>query len=124
VVTTRPRRWPGRLTQIVAGLAVTALVVAGVVAVGNAARNALGPHDRYLLPFADVEAPAPPGMDRAEFLDEVRYLGPYPEKLNVLDPGLPELVREAFSRHRRVARVDKVQILPPKRVRVELTFRP
>jgi hypothetical protein len=124
VVTKRPNRWPRRLAQIVAGLAVAALVVAGVVAVGNAARNALGPRDRYLLPFNEIEAPAPPGLDRTEFLDEVRYPGPYPEKLNVLDPALPDLLREAFSKHRRVERVGKIQILPPKRVRVELTFRP
>ena len=122
---TRPSpRWPRRLAQVLAGLAVAALVVAGVVAVGNAARNALGPRDRYLLPFAEIEAPAPPEMGRTEFLDEVRYLGPYPEKLNILDPGLPDLLREAFAGHRRVKSVEKVSILPPKRVRVELTFRP
>jgi hypothetical protein len=108
---------------VVAGLAVAALVVAGVVAVGNVSRDALGPRDRYLLPFAEIEAPAPPGMNPTEFLDEVRYLGPYPEKLNVLDPGLPDMLREAFSKHRRVKSVEKVSILPPKRVRVALTFR-
>lgn len=124
MVTRRPRRWPRRLAQVVAGLGVAALVVAGVVAVGNAARDALGPRDRYLVPFADIEASAPPGLDRAEFLEEVRYLGPYPEKLNVLDPGLPDLIREAFAKHRRVAGVGKVLVLPPKRVKVELTFRP
>jgi hypothetical protein len=124
LVTSRPRRWPRQLAQVVAGLGVAALVVAGVVAVGNAARQALGPHDRYLLPFAEIEAPAPPGMDRTEFLDEVRYLGPYPEKLNGLDPGLPDQLREAFGKHRRVAAVGKISVLPPKRIRVELTFRP
>ena len=124
MVTSARRRWPRWLAQVVAGLAVAALVVAGVVAVGNAARDALGPRDRYLLPFAEIEVPTPPDMDRAEFLDEVRYLGPYPEKLNVLDPGLPDMLREAFGKHRRVKSVEKVSVLPPKRVRVELTFRP
>ena len=63
-----PRRWPRRLTQIVFGLAAAALVVGGVVAVGNVARDSLGPHDRYLLAFNEIECPAPPGQDRAELL--------------------------------------------------------
>ena len=123
MVTTRPpRRWPRRLAQVVAGLAVAALVVAGVIAVGNAARDALGPRDRYLLPFNEIEAPALPEWTRP-VLDEVRYLGPYP-KLNVLGPGLVDMVRRGLLSTAAVKSVEKVSVLPPKRVRVELTFRP
>jgi hypothetical protein len=123
-VVTQSRRWPRRLAQVVLGLAVVALVVAGVVAVGNVARNALGPQDRYLLPFGEIECPAPPGQDRAEFLGEVQYIGLFPDKVNVLDPTLPDRLRTAFAAHKRVARVNRVELLPPKRIQVELTFRP
>lgn len=118
------RRWPRRLAQIVFGLAVAALAVGGVVAVGNIARDALGPSDRYLLPFAEIDCPTPPGQDRAEFLGEVQYIGRFPDRVNVLDSTLPDKLRAAFAAHRRVAKVGRVSVLPPKRVQVELTFRP
>ena len=119
-----PRRWPRRLAQVVLGLAAVALAVGGVVAVGNVARDALGPTDRYLLPFHEIDCPVPPGKDRAEFLGEVQYNGKFPDRINVLDPGLPDQLREAFRQHPRVARVNAVRVLAPKRVEVELTFRP
>jgi hypothetical protein len=119
-----PRRWPRRLAQGVLGLAAVALVVAGVVAVGNVARDALGPTDRYLVSFAEIECPTPPGKDRAEFLGEVQYNGRFPDRINVLDPTLPDQLREAFRQHPRVAQVSTVRVLPPKRVKVDLTFRP
>lgn len=119
-----PRRWPPRLAQVVLGLGAAALAVGGVVAVGNLARTSLGPQDRYQLRFADIECPGPPGQDRTEFLEEVRYLGKLPDPVNVLDPALPGQLRAAFAAHRRVAGVEKVTVLPPKRVQVELTFRP
>ena len=119
-----PRRWPRRLAQVVLGLGAAALVVGGVIAVGNVARDRLGPSDRYLLPFTEIECPAPPGQDRAEFLGEVQYIGPFPDRVNVLDPTLPDRLRAAFARHRKVERVGKITVLPPRRVLVELTFRP
>ena len=119
-----PRRWPRRLAQVVLGLAAVALAVAGVVAVGNVARDALGPHDRYLLPFAEIDCPAPPGKDKAEFLAEVQYNGRFPDRVNVLDPALPDRLREAFREHPRVARVGKITVLPPRRIEVDLAFKP
>jgi hypothetical protein len=119
-----PRRWPRRLAQIVLGLAAAAVVVGGLIAVGNAARDALGPQDRYLLPFVEIECPAPPGQDRAEFLGEVQYIGSFPDRVNVLDPALPDRLRAAFARHRKVERVGRITVVPPRRVQVELTFRP
>jgi hypothetical protein len=123
-VVTQSCWWPRRLAAVVFGLAAVGLVVAGVVAVGNVARNALGPHDRYLLAFNEIECSAPPGQDRAEFLAEVQYIGLFPDQVNILDPALPDKLRAAFVKHKRVARVGKVEVLPPKRVLVELTFRP
>jgi hypothetical protein len=118
-----PRRWPRRLAQVVLGLAAVALAVGGVVAVGNVARDALGPNDRYLLPFGEIDCPAPPGKERAEFLGEVQYNGKFPDRVSVLDPTLPDRLREAFREHPRVAMVGKITVLPPRLVQVELTFR-
>jgi hypothetical protein len=109
---------------VVLGLAAAGLVVGGVVAVGNVARDSLGPSDRYLLAFSEIECPAPPGQDRAGFLDDVQYNGAFPDQVYVLDPNLPDRLKEAFGRHRRVEKVGKITIGPGKRVRVELTFRP
>lgn len=119
-----PRRWPRRLAQVVLGLAAVGLVIGGVVAVGNIARDALGPNDRYLLPFTEIDCPAPAGQDRAEFLGEVQYIGKFSDRVNVLDPALPERLRAAFAAHKRVARVGKISVLAPDRVQVELAFRP
>lgn len=117
-----PRRWPRWLAQVVLGLGVSALAVGGLIAVGNAARESLGPRDRYLLPFKAIECPAPPGTDKGAFLDEVQYLGQLPDEMNILDPTLPDRLRDAFGRHPRVKGVGKITVLPAKRVLVELTF--
>jgi hypothetical protein len=118
------RRWPRRSIQFGLGMCVAALVIAGVIAVGNAARDSIGRPDRYQFAFSDIECPAPPGMDHRKFLDEVQYNGQFDDQVSVLDPTLPDRVRAAFERHPRVEKVGKVQVLPPKRVVVELTFKP
>jgi len=120
---TATRRWPRRLVQVVFGLAVVALAVGGVVAVGHIARDAIRPNDRYLLSFADIECPTPPGQTRAEFLGEVQYTGKFPDRVNVLDPALPDRLRAAFAGHPRVASVGAIRVLSPRQVQVELTFR-
>jgi hypothetical protein len=117
------RRWPRRLAQVVLGLAAVALAVAGVVAVGHIARDAIRPNDRYQLLFTDIDCPAPPGQSKAEFLGEVQYTGKFPDKINVLDPTLPGRLRAAFAAHPRVAKVGEIRVLSPRHVQVELTFR-
>ncbi|HEX3149121.1 MAG TPA: hypothetical protein VHR66_13675 [Gemmataceae bacterium] len=124
MVTRGPRRWPRRLTQVVLGLAAVALAIGGVVAVGNVAREAIQPSERYHVPFSGIECPAPPGQAHAEFLEEVRYLGKFPTRVNILDPKLPDHLRTAFAAHRRVAEVTNIRIQSPKKIEVELRFRP
>lgn len=118
----RPRLWPRRVVQVLLGLACAGLTVAGVMAVGNAARQSLGLEDRYLLPFFEIECPKPPNQDPLEFMGEVQYSGQFSDKVNVLDPTLPDRLRSAFSRHPRVAKVGKITVLSPRRIIVELTF--
>lgn len=115
-------RWPRWLAQVVLGLTAVALVVGGLVAVNNAAREAIRPHERYLLRFTEIDCPAPPGQDRVDFLNEVQYIGLFPDTIDVLDPTLPDRLRSAFAAHRRVERVERIDLLPPNRIRVGLQF--
>ena len=124
MVTRGPRRWPRWLVQVVLGLMAIVVAIGGVVAVGNVARDAIQPSNRYLVPFAEVECPAPVGQTRAEFLEEVRYLGKLPKEVNIVDPALADRLRDAFAAHRRVARVNGVHLQSPKHIAVDLTFRP
>lgn len=119
-----PRRWPRSVVQIALGFGIAVLALAGIIAVGNVARDSLGPQHRYEMPFAEIECPAPPGMDHSKFLGEVQYNGQFDDTLNLLDADLPGRLRAAFEQHRRVERVLNVRVLPPKRVVVELKFKP
>ena len=119
-----PNRWPRVLMRVTLALAAVCLVVGGLVAVGNLARDSLGPADRYKVDFAAIDCPAPPGMTREDFLAEVQYNGAFGDDLSVLDPALPDKLRAAFAKHRAVAAVNKVTIRPPKHITVDLTFRP
>lgn len=99
------------------------VMLLAIIVLGKAARNVLRDADRYQLPFAAMDCPAPPGLDRAAFLGEVRYAGQLPETVSVLDDTLPPRLRDAFARHPWVARVESVEVGPGRRVRVALTFR-
>ena len=54
----------------------------------------------------------------------MQYNGKFPDRVSVLDPTLPDRLREAFREHPRVAKVGKITVLSPNRVQVELTFKP
>jgi hypothetical protein len=99
------------------------LVLAGLILLGRLAMEQLREHDRYTLPFTDIECPSPPGRSCAEFLDEVQYLANSPGRLHVLDEHLPERLAACFSRHPWVEKVERVQVAPPRQVRVSLVFR-
>lgn len=118
-----PRRRLRWLVQVILGLCVAALIVAGVIAVGNVARDSLRSTDRYRLVFAEIECPSPPGIDRATFLGEIQYNGRFDDTIDVRDQSLPDRLRGAFEKHPRVERVAKLTVIPPKRIVVELKFR-
>lgn len=105
------------------------LLIAGLLILDIAmfrpwSRNRLRLNDRYIVRFADIECAAPPGQPRDEFLTEVQYLSSLPDKLHVLEVDQALLLADAFARHPRVANVERVQIVPPRTIRVLLTFRP
>jgi hypothetical protein len=79
--------------------------------------------DRYTVAFADVDCLPPPDQSRAEFLAEVQYLGDLPDQLHLLDPNLPNRLRDAFASHPAVEQVMEVKVLPTRQVQVRLSYR-
>jgi hypothetical protein len=117
------RRLAGVLARVLTALAGATLVVIGLVAVGSMAREGLSPQERYLIPFAEIDSPAPPGQTVGDFLAEVRYLSEMPERISLLDTELAGKLSAAFARHPKVERVAAVSVTPPRHVHVELKFR-
>jgi hypothetical protein len=99
------------------------LALGGIVLGGRLALDSLREEERYTLPLAAVECDPPPGLSRADFLDEVEYYGTLPRRLHLLDEGLPARLAEGFAKHPWVAKVEKVEVLPPSEVRVQLAYR-
>jgi hypothetical protein len=114
------RRWlvqGSLLVLIVAGS------LAAVIVLGQWGLEEIRGKERYAVPFASIECAAPPGLTRAEFLDEVQYLSRLPDRLGLLDDDLVRTLRTAFARHPWVERVDGVVLEPPRQVRVSLVIR-
>ena len=114
------RRW---FIQIVLALLVCGLALASLVALGQYFRRHLRDDPRYYFPLAEIECPSPPGVDRVAFLSEVQYLNGLPEQVSLLDDSLPERLAAAFVRHAWVGRVERVEIGPGRRIRLQLQFR-
>lgn len=98
-------------------------VLACIAWFGTRAGTGVVPNARYTALFADIETAAPPGLDRPNFLMEVRYLNDLPETLQSVDPKLSEQLKAAFSKHPWVRAVDGVTVSVEGRIRVELQFR-
>jgi hypothetical protein len=90
---------------------------------GNFTRDSLRASDRYTIAFSSIECSPSPAERRAELLTEVQYLGKVPDRISVLDETLPARLTAAFSRHPWVQKVERVTVLPPRRVQVQLVFR-
>jgi hypothetical protein len=114
------RKW---LIQLGALTVAVALLLAGLVTVGNVTRARLQDLDRYSLAFSEIQCDPPPGQARADFLSEVQYLAGMPGRLRLLDEGVAARLAEAFAAHPWVQRVEQIQILPTHEVRASLVFR-
>ena len=104
-------------------LALVGGVLAALGVLGDEALRRVGGRDRYRTAFADIRCDPPPGLDRADFLSEVRYVSDFPETLNALDPVEKGKLAAAFAAHPWVEAVDEVAVEPSKVVRVRLAFR-
>ena len=124
MVNPESKSWPMILMRVTLAVTALCLVLGGLAAVGNLARDSLGPANRYRVDFMSIECSYPAGMTRENFLGEVQYNGRFADDLSVLDPALSDKLRVAFARHKSVDEVVKITVRPPKRIIVELKFRP
>jgi hypothetical protein len=108
---------------VVLPLAAAGILLAGVLVLGQWARDRLRGNDRYAVAMTDIDCAAPPGLDRQAFLEEVQYLANLPDKLDLLDDELPRKLAEALELHPWVARVERVEKVSPSGLRAEITFR-
>jgi len=115
-------RLPGRVLRLAGPLLLVGGLLAGLIGAGRWALEQLRARERYQLPFAAIECPAPPGQERGDFLTEVQYLGGLPDKVALLDDDLPARLSAAFARHPWVERVERVEV-HARQVRVLLVFR-
>jgi hypothetical protein len=120
-----PAAGPGRRWLLQAGLPVVAgaALLAALLLGGTQALDRLRHAGRYRAAFADIACAPPAGLARAEFLAEVQYLANLPDRLELLDEGLPQRLSAAFAAHPWVAEVRRVELTPGRQVRVELAYR-
>ncbi len=104
-------------------LAATASVLWGLLTLGDATRRRVADRERYSVPFSEIDCEPPPGLDRASFLAEVRYVSGVPESVAALQPELAPRLREAFGKHPWVSAVGDVRVDETGTVHVRLTFR-
>src|SRR3954449_11467892 len=98
------RRWSKPLLIVGA----SATVVAGLVLAGHRARAWLDRRGHFVIALADIQCPAPPGLDRPTFLSEVQYLGGLPDRFSAIDPTLAMQLATAFAAHPWVEHVENL----------------
>jgi hypothetical protein len=113
--------WP-----FVAVVGVAGLLFAGLLVVDSYARARIVEDERYQVAFGDIQCNPPPGMSRAEFLDEVQYYDNLPRsvpaRFSLLEANLEAKLGTSFSRHPWVY-VTAVELFRPNTVRVRVTYR-
>jgi hypothetical protein len=119
----RPVSWRRWLAQAAVLTAAMVAIFAGVIWLGQYARDRISEDDRFQFAFADIDCQPPPGLERRAFLDEVLYHARCPERFSLMEAGLPERLKGYFAKHPWVARVDKVELQAPRGVHVQLTYR-
>ena len=115
--------FPGWLWKSALLLVLVVVFLGGVIWAGRWGLEQLRGKDRYEIRFADIECDPPPGLTKADFLDEVQYLSRLPKTLSLVDQKLQPQLREGFALHPWVAQVDDVEINPPKQIVIRMTYR-
>jgi hypothetical protein len=115
-----PSRW---LLKTVVLVLVVGTFLAGLIFLGHWGLEQMRGQKRYLVPFAEIDCAAPPGLTRGEFLDEVQYLARLPDQVGLLDDELPRRLGEAFAQHPWVEKVEAVALKPPRHIHIRLSFR-
>lgn len=114
------RQW---LWSLLLVSAVTGLTIWGIVKLGEWTSQSLEKDKRFGVRFEDIQCTPPPGMQRLQFLGEVRYLSEMPISFSLLDEEAPKQLAKAFAKHPWVEKVEHVEVLPAKTFSVQLRFR-
>jgi hypothetical protein len=101
----------------------TGLLLASVVHAGYFTRARLDGSERFVGNFADIVCEPPPGIDREEFLSEVRYISGFPGKFGLLDSDIAPRLGTAFSKHPWVETVQRVELQAAGPVTVQIQHR-
>ena len=118
----RPRSWPGLLPGLFLVLGLGLFLLA-ITQAGKLTRNQVKDWDRFTIAVTDLQCPPPPFASRDAFLAEVKDIASLPERLQVLDKELAERLADAFARHPYVERVERVRVLLPHEVDINLVYR-
>jgi hypothetical protein len=111
------------LLPVLIAAVVVALALGGLRWLDARIRDDLGHSGEYRIAFHDIQCEPPAGMSREDFLAEVQYLSNTPAQLNPLDGSLAKSLFEAFVLHPWVDEVQRIEVLPDRRVRVQLRHR-
>jgi len=114
------RGWAVVPAVLLGGLGLTLL---GLYALERWTRERLHETAADRVAFTDIDCEPPPGRSKADFLHEVRYESGLPAELSVLEDGLPDRLASAFAGHPYVGRVERVEITPDGKIRIQLTYR-
>jgi hypothetical protein len=114
------RKW---LAQAVLSALGGGLLLAGLLYLGRQAGERLHDGRRCTTAFTAIAYEPPGPLARADFLAEVQYLGGLPDQLDLLDPELTSRLARVFASHPWVEAVRRVEVAPPRQVRVHLVYR-
>jgi hypothetical protein len=112
-----------RLLQVSALLSILGFFLLAAAVIHHVTRTQVQEWERFTIPFAELDCPAPPGQDQAEFLAEVRTQADLPDRLHTLDSSLILRLGRAFEQHPAVERVEQLAAYPGGHIRVLLEFR-
>jgi hypothetical protein len=109
------------LTRLVLPVVIPVVLISvglfGLYRLQGTLREGAGP---VLVPLADIQCEAPPGISREDFLQDVAFLADLPARVDLLDS---ERLAAAFARHPWVESVERITALPERRPQVVLVFR-
>src|SRR5579884_3214106 len=107
------RKW---IVQGLLPLLVGALLLLGLLALGEWMRRDLRGRPRFLLNFTDIDCTPPRPLSRQDFLAEVQYLAEQPDGLSLLDEHLTERLASVFLQHPWVEEVEHIEVQSDRRI--------
>lgn len=111
------------LGSTLVGLLLVVGLLAGLIGLGRWSRQTLESQQKTPLTWENIEVATPPGISRAEFFEQVRYYAQMSGPFDFFQKDLEEKLKAGFESHPWVEKVQKVERLPPRRVKVEVRFR-